>query len=129
MHPGARIVMIIDDDPDFREALSAVLTYAGYAPVAPADGLEALRYLASSPLPTLILLDLTQPRMDGRQFVSEQRSRPALAQVRVALVSAERDLAGHADKLGIADYFQKPIKLDELLAAVRRLAGPPDRSS
>jgi CheY-like chemotaxis protein len=120
--------MIIDDDLDFREALSAVLTYAGYAPVAPAGGLEALRHLASSPLPHLILLDLTQPEMDGRQFVSEQRSRPVLAHIPVALVSAERDLASHAAALGVADYLEKPIKLDDLLATVRRLAGPPDRS-
>jgi len=122
-----RLVMVIDDDADFRDATGAVLRHAGYAVAAVANGLDALRHLDSgAELPDLILLDLAQPVMDGWQFVREQRSRPALANIPVALVSGEPRLAQHAAELAVAGYLLKPIGISTLLPLVRRLAGPPE---
>ena len=122
--------MLVDDDADYREAASAVLEQAGYAVVPAETGLEALRLLESSAEPPdLILLDLAQPVMDGRQFVREHRSRPALAGIPVALISGEHDLGRQAAALAVDDYLAKPVSADPLLALVRRLAGPPDRSA
>lgn len=72
--------------------MAHLLKTDGYAVAAVPDGLAALRYLAGSPSPDLILLDLRMPGMDGRQVLREQRARPALATIPVALLSSERDL-------------------------------------
>jgi len=130
MCAARRLVMLVDDDVDYREAVSAVLEQAGYTVVAAGSGLEALRLLESSAVsPDLILLDLAQPIMDGRQFVREHRSRPALAGIPVALISGEQDLGRQAAALAVDDYLLKPVGADALLALVRRLAGLPDRSA
>lgn len=72
--------------------MAHLLKTDGYAVAGAPDGLAALRYLAGSPWPDLILLDLRMPGMDGRQVLREQRARPALATIPVALLSSERDL-------------------------------------
>jgi CheY-like chemotaxis protein len=93
-------------------------------------GREALRLLESSAeLPDLILLDLRQPVMSGREFVREHRSRPALADIPIALISGEHDLGDEAAALGVVDYIVKPVSPDALLGLVARLAGRSDRST
>jgi len=129
MSAARRLVMLVDDDADYREAASAVLGLAGYAVVPAGTGLEALRLLeASAVRPALILLDLAQPILNGRQFLHEQRRRPALAGIPIALISGEHDLPRQAAALAVADYLVKPVNADALLALVARLAGPPDGS-
>ncbi len=58
-------VLIVDDDPDIRQALVNMLAVAGYGAIAVDDGLEALDYLRTADPPSVILLDLMMPRMDG----------------------------------------------------------------
>jgi CheY-like chemotaxis protein len=117
-------VLLVDDDPLFREAACAVLLHAGYEVQAAGHGLEALRWLeAAAVLPDAILLDLDQPVMDGRRFVQEQRLRPALAAIPVALVSGSRELARIAAELAVEAYLEKPVELDALVALVARLVG------
>jgi CheY-like chemotaxis protein len=118
-------VMVVEDDFDCRESVCEVLRYDGYHVVAASNGVEALRYLEANPPPGLILLDLMMPVMNGWQFMDERKARPALAQIPVALLSAERDLAGRAAELGVAGYICKPLDVEGLLGTVRKLVGAP----
>jgi len=130
MSAARSLVMLVDDDADYREAATALLERFGYSVLSMATGLEALRVLDSSAEPPdLILLDLRQPVMDGREFVREHRSRPALTGIPIALVSGEHDLGREAARLGVLDYIVKPVSPDALLALVARLAGPSGRST
>ena len=122
-HLRPKTVMVIEDDPDCLEALSNVLKFGGYGVLEATNGLEALRALESGQAPDLILLDLMLPVMAGAQFLDEQRARPSLAQIPVALLSGERDLSRRAAELAVAGYITKPVGLDDLLSTVRRLAG------
>ena len=123
-HPP-KTIMVVEDDPDCLEATIDALQYGGYEVVTAANGLEALRYLDSHPAPELVLLDLMLPVMDGAEFLSEQRARPALARIPVALFSAAHELERRATELAVAGYIRKPADLASLLDTVRRLAGPP----
>ena len=123
-HLRPKTVMVIEDDPDCLRAVSRGLKFGGYGVVEATNGLEALRALESGQAPALILLDLMLPVMDGARFLDEQRARPSLAQIPVALFSGERDLARRAVELAVAGYICKPVDLDDLLSTVRRLAGP-----
>ena len=118
--PEGRSILIVEDDADLREALSEVLRDEGYSVEGAGDGQEALDRLRRDPPPSLILLDLTMPVMNGWQFRAEQRQDPLLSGIPVVILSAGDHLAEQMAPLGIQDYVHKPIELDELLRTVER---------
>jgi CheY-like chemotaxis protein len=117
-------ILVIDDDDAIREALSALLEDEGYPVATAANGLDALTYLQSRPLPSLILLDLKMPVMNGRQFRAAQQQDAALAEIPVAVLSAHvtNEVRAEVD----ADAFLgKPFDIEMLLATISRLCVPP----
>jgi serine/threonine protein kinase len=121
--PESRRVLVVEDDPDARASLVAVLRGQGFEVDTADDGREALAKLRAGPYPSLILLDLLMPVMDGWKFLEEQRRDPALAAVPVVIVSAADPRQARAAALGAADYLQKPIDVDDMAARVRRHVG------
>ena len=117
---GSRSILIVEDDSDLREALSDVLRDEGYSVASAADGREALDRLRRDLRPSLILLDLTMPVMNGWQFRAEQRRDPALSEIPVVVLSAGDHLADQMVPLGIEDYVHKPIELGQLLRTIER---------
>jgi CheY-like chemotaxis protein len=118
--PEGRSILIVEDDLDLREALSEVLRDEGYTVAMAADGQEALDHLRRQSRPSLILLDLTMPVMNGWQFRAEQRQDPDLSGIPVVVLSAGDHLAEQVAPLGIADYVRKPIELRHLLRLIER---------
>jgi CheY-like chemotaxis protein len=116
--PAAGWILVVDDDEDIRETLVDVLADAGYAARVAAGGREALELLADGDLPSLILLDLMMPGMDGFAFRAAQAADPRIASIPVLVVSASRDLAKEARRLGATGWLQKPMKLDAVLREV-----------
>ena len=119
--PEGRSILIVEDDLDLREALSEVLRDEGYTVAMAADGREALDHLRRRQShPSLILLDLTMPVMNGWQFRAEQRQDPDLSGIPVVVLSAGDRLAEQMAPLGITDYVRKPIELSRLLRLIER---------
>ena len=87
----------------------------GTASPAPAHGLEALGRLAGRDAPSVILLDLMMPIMNGWQFRYEQRQDSDLAKIPVVVVSAKSDSRQHAAWLEADGYISKPIDLNAAL--------------
>lgn len=112
-------VLIIEDDFDIRQALAELLEGEGYRVAVAEHGAAALKLLreARSP-PSLILLDLMMPVMNGWQFVAESAGDPALAAIPVYIISADEDLARKASELGVLGWFRKPVELDAFLDTV-----------
>jgi CheY-like chemotaxis protein len=115
-----RRILVVDDDVDIRETVAEILRDEGYPVDAVADGLEALDYLRTRPSPRLVLLDLMMPGMNGEDLVKVLRGTPTLAETRIAVVSAARDLRERAEEMKAVAFLQKPITLDRLLALVER---------
>ncbi len=107
-----RRVLVIEDDRDIRETIAALLDSEGYETDQARDGLEGLRQAREHP-PSLILLDLMMPVMNGWQFRDAQRGDPEIAHVPVVVVSA---VAGRAPDA--AACVPKPFEVGELLAVV-----------
>src|SRR5689334_12220239 len=83
-----RPILIVDDDLDVREALAETLEDRGFNVVTAENGHDALRLLRTTNVrPSVILLDLMMPIMDGYTFLEEQRKDPALA-IPVAIITA-----------------------------------------
>ena len=113
-------ILIVDDDPDIREALVDVLSDSGFAVRAAANGREALAILRSSAPPRVVLLDLMMPVMDGLQFRQEQLADPALRDIPVIVISAGSNVAESARALGVTASLRKPLDLDKLLEVIAR---------
>jgi CheY-like chemotaxis protein len=117
----ARLVMLVEDDHDVREAIAEALGDAGFTVIEAENGADALtRLRVAERLPRVILLDLMMPVMDGRQFREVQRGDPRLAGIPIIVLSAHGNARDRASEMGIAEFLPKPIRLDVLLQAVRR---------
>jgi CheY-like chemotaxis protein len=118
-------VLVVEDDEDIRESLVEVLLDHGYASTSAVHGLDALRKLKDpAQRPSLILLDLMMPVMDGRAFREHQLSEPALATIPVVVISAFRDQDRMVSSLKPAAFLPKPIDLPALLRAIEVHALP-----
>jgi DNA-binding response OmpR family regulator len=118
VNDGPRI-LIVDDDEDIRSLLRELLGRAGYRVEEAANGRAALRQLFETP-PSLVLLDVTMPELDGYQTLERIRD---LSDVPVIMLTARtqelervRGLASGAD-----DYVSKPFGRQELLARIQAL--------
>jgi two-component system chemotaxis response regulator CheY len=123
-------VLLVEDHPAARRAGMAVLQYGGLEVTVARDGAEALRMLASDPLPCIALLDLRMPRMDGTALRAAMRDDPRLASVPVVIWSADVELAQTAAALGVAAVLRKSVEPEELLAVLAqhaRCPGSPER--
>jgi two-component system, OmpR family, response regulator len=131
-------LLVVEDEPDIRELLSATLRFAGFQVTATADGLQALAH-ARRERPDLVLLDVMMPRsgpdakagggaMDGFDVV--RRLRAEGVRVPVLFLTArdatEDKVTGL--RLGGDDYVTKPFSLQEVVARIeallRRAGGP-----
>jgi CheY-like chemotaxis protein len=113
-------VLVVDDEPDMREALSDALSRNGWEVEAARDGADALRKLRSGPRPSVILLDIMMPVMDGWQFRSVQRGDPDLWDIPVVVLSANELMRGAAIDMGIDGFLKKPVKTERLLEELER---------
>ncbi len=116
--PAEARLLVVEDDPNIVELLSASLRFAGFEVAAATDGQQALR-LARDFRPDLMVLDVMMPGIDGfevvRRLASEGRRCPVL-------FLTARDAT--ADKItgltvGGDDYVTKPFSLDEVIARIR----------
>ena len=110
-------VLIVEDDPDSRNMLAALLGLHGYRTVTAANGLEALE-MARRERPAVILLDLMMPVMDGQTFRREQLGDATLAAIPIVVLSAHARTAELARELGASTHLLKPFDLDQLLRAI-----------
>ncbi len=118
------LVMIVEDDLDVRESLAEVLEDAEYRPFAAANGKEALEWLRTVPQkPCVILLDMMMPVMDGWEFRALQREDPDLGSIPVIVLTAHANLQ-QTTELAAAACLKKPVRLDALLATVKRFCKP-----
>lgn len=111
-------ILVVDDDPAIRELIALALVDEGYAVVTAADGATAL-LLVERGRPSVVLLDLSMPTLDGRGFLRGLGVRGII--LPVIIVSAERDARRTAAELGVAAVLSKPFDLDKMLATVDRV--------
>ncbi len=110
-------ILIIEDDPDTVKLVSLYLSRDGHEVLTARDGVEGLR-LARESAPSLIVLDLMLPRLDGIQVCRAVREESDVPIVMVTARVAEADRLAGLD-LGADDYITKPFSPRELAARVR----------
>ena len=123
MTDSRQTILFVEDDADIRDTLADVLEEDGYTVKSASHGQEALELLHGGLRPSLILLDLMMPIMNGWQFRAQQLKEPDLSGIPVVVVSAGANIEQSAAGLSAAGFVKKPVVLDTLLNAVRSALG------
>ena len=113
-------ILLIDDEPELRQALAEVLTDAGHAITEAGDGRAAAELLTSKSF-DVILSDVRLPGVDGLKLLRLARKEAPLTDFILMTAFAEVDEAVAALKEGASDYLTKPFDLEELLHHMGRI--------
>ena len=125
MSSEPRTVVCIEDEPGVIELIRLILERRGLKVVGAVSGVEGLE-VVSQVKPSLVLLDLMMPGMDGWEVYRRMKADAMMKTIPVIIVTAKAEgidevLAKHIAK--VDDYIKKPFSLQELLQAIERVLG------
>lgn len=112
-----RTALVVDDDPEFRETLSAFLSVEGFNVAGAGNGLEALLYVKRQ-RPTVVLLDLMMPRLGGLDALKRIREFDPRIDVVILTAQDDDELRQQARSLGAIAFLTKPLDFEQLRAAI-----------
>lgn len=115
---GQTRVLVVDDDPQVRSLVAAVLDTAGYRVVTVENGVEAVRQLDEIPF-ALVVLDGEMPQLSGIEVL--RRTRELGLGIPVIFMTARPSLEGDARAAGASAFLRKPFAISELLKAAEAL--------
>jgi len=120
-------ILIVDDDPDVREAVKIVLETQPYELTFASNGEECLEQVKKS-RPDLIILDLLMPKKDGFEVIKELRGYQSYPRIPILVLTVvKKEAAGRryeletALRMDVDDYIEKPIQPDDLVDRVKRI--------
>ena len=120
----AKKILIADDEQNIVISLEFLMKREGFEVLIANDGEEAVRRIRSDP-PDLVLLDVMMPKKSGFEVCQEIKADPALAAVRILMLTAKgRDTeVAKGLALGADAYMTKPFSTKELMLRVRETLG------
>lgn len=124
--PSDHLVLVIDDDPEAVALAERILISAGYRVATASSGEEGLAVLGSVE-PTLVLLDVEMPGMNGYAVAEQIRSSARPIPVVFVTAHGEDESRAQAFSIGAVGYLVKPYKKDDLLAVIEMHARDLDR--
>lgn len=110
-------VLVVDDDSTIVDIVRETLEFENIEVMTASNGREALECVEKV-LPSVVLLDMRMPVMDGWQFASSARARGL--NLAIVVMTAAHDAGKWAKEIGATDYLEKPFDLENLLAVVER---------
>jgi chemosensory pili system protein ChpA (sensor histidine kinase/response regulator) len=122
----APVVMVVDDSLTVRKITSRLLEREGYQVLTAKDGMDALQQLKDA-LPSVMLVDIEMPRMDGFDLTKNVRGDPRTAAIPIVIISS-RTADKHrnqAAQLGVNAFLGKPYQETELLQHIASFVGGP----
>jgi CheY-like chemotaxis protein len=112
-----RTILVVDDNEGVRMVYWDYLTRAGFSVTEASNGMEALAILREGLVPSLIILDMEMPKMNGLQFLAYRRKDPRLASIPVLLSSGMAWVDEIADALGL-EFLYKPCSHEEFIKKI-----------
>jgi CheY-like chemotaxis protein len=114
-----RTVLVVDDDTGVRELLTRSLSFEGFDVIEAANGQDALTQLRKGRRPSVIVLDLRMPVMDGWAFRIAQRADPRIARIPVVILSGAD--SHRFQEIEAAAALEKPVSLSQLADCLHRI--------
>jgi CheY-like chemotaxis protein len=116
-------ILVVEDDTDLRQTLASILELEGYRVRAAGDGREALGMLRGGYRPSLLLVDLIMPVMDGWELCDALSTEPGFRTVPVILMSASGGPLPPPHPSRLVRLFKKPFTFSQLLDAIAKGCG------
>jgi CheY-like chemotaxis protein len=113
-------VLLVEDDITLRKSLAALVEGEGHEVLSAGNGFEAVELIRHGPIPSLILLDLMMPVMNGWAFLKYRNEHPVLSEVPVVVTTAWSEVPGEAEVIGVQGYLRKPLAPREVVETVRK---------
>jgi PAS domain S-box-containing protein len=113
-------ILIIEDDEDLRDLMLLFLQDEGQNVFWVSSAEEALTYLKEHPLPPLVLLDLTLPKMTGEEFMKQIQKRADRSRSRIIVASGWNDLEKKCKEVLADGFLKKPFHLEQLEALIEK---------
>ncbi len=116
-------IVVVDDDPNVGLLVSVILKNMNYDVVSLLNGKELITYLVKNPKPSLILLDLKLPDIDGYDLCKRIREDHLLSDIPIIVLTgvSEIDSKIKIIDMGADDYINKPFDVRELKVRIRRI--------
>jgi CheY-like chemotaxis protein len=114
------LVLVVDNDPDFRNTMVSVLSDCGFRVATATNGLQALHAVASLH-PSVVLLDMQMPVLNGIGFA--HRLAESGEKVGIIVMSGHPISAEELEEMGALAYVPKPFDLDELCQRIEKATG------
>jgi CheY-like chemotaxis protein len=124
--PSKPTVLLVEDDGPLRDLFRTALLSAGYAVVAVDDGLAALHRTEQQP-PDVVVLDLSLPRLDGRDVQRELAARPDTSRIPIIVVTGSD--TSDLSSTDFAAVLRKPVHPESMVLAVANALRRIDRES
>ncbi len=117
-----RSILIADDEPDIREFVSYNLTKQGFTVYTANNGLEAIE-VALKTKPTLIMLDIMMPEMNGFEASRKMREHLILDQSRIFFLSAMSENLARTSgyQIFVDGFLPKPISMKDLMIKINQI--------
>lgn len=115
-------ILLVEDHPDSRDALRALLEAVGYRVRTAVNGSEAVEQALADP-PDLILMDVMMPQMDGFEATRRLRATPGFPDVPIVAVTAMEGAREMSTEAGCSGYISKPVHVPEMLRQIRVWVG------
>ncbi|MDD4975167.1 MAG: response regulator [Bacteriovorax sp.] len=113
-------ILLVEDDLDISEAIQSILEEEKYKVKCTFNGKEALDYLTTAEkTPSLILLDIMMPQMNGYEFREAQLQDPRIANIPTIILSAAGKYE-NIEKLNFKECLKKPLDLETLIDVVKK---------
>ena len=110
-------ILVVDDDPTILATVSETLDLEGYVVLTATNGAEALDAVERA-RPSVVLLDMRMPVLDGWGFMRAARERGF--SLSVVVMTAAADARRWANEIGAHAVLAKPFELDDLIAVIQR---------
>ncbi|KAA3618930.1 MAG: PAS domain S-box protein [Calditrichaeota bacterium] len=116
---GQGTILVVDDEKIVRDMARKILSRMGYSIVEAADGIEAIEYVHDNYKSlNCILLDLTMPKMDGKQVIDKIREYTTNIPVILTSGYSELEVSQHFEGENISGFLQKPFSVEELMQII-----------
>lgn len=115
-----KTILVVDDDPDMRKLATIILTKEGYAIIEAEDGSLALD-LVKEKKPDLIISDVMMENVNGFMLYELLHDDPSTTDIPIIFVTGEAQQAGAWDSNPNVVYLEKPIVMQQLIDAVKKV--------
>jgi two-component system chemotaxis response regulator CheY len=121
----AKKVLVVDDSRIVRQQVGIALKDAGYEVIEAEDGLDGLSKIRANTDVAMVICDVNMPKMNGIEMVEAVKQGPHKdLPILMLATEGQPELIQRAEKAGAKGWIVKPFKLELLIEAIRKLAGP-----